>query len=86
MRKILLGSQLAKYESPRAKQSIWHAGPLLNQARSIIIVIIVVITITKDSLASEDNLLCDPVAIVEEAVVGQGVLEHVDLSRPLERP
>ena len=40
----------------------------------------------QDSLASEDDLLCDPVAIVEEAVVGQGVLEHVDLSRPLERP
>ena len=45
MRKILLGSELAKYESPRAKQSIWHAGPLLNQARSIIIVIIVVINV-----------------------------------------
>ena len=51
-----------------------------------VIVIFVAITITKDSLASEDNLLRDPVAIVEEAVVGQGVLEHVDLSRPLERP
>ena len=37
----------------------------------------------QDSLASEDDLLCDPVAIVEEAVVGQGVLEHVDLSLPL---
>ena len=52
----------------------------------IIVVIIVVITITKDLLASEDDFLCDPVAIVKEAVVGQGVLEHVDLSRPLERP
>ena len=55
-------------------------------AKVIIIVIIIAITITKDSLASEDDLLRDPVAIVEEAVVGQGVLEHVDLSRPLERP
>ena len=38
-------------------------------AKVIIIVIFVVITITKDSLASEDDLLRDPVAIVEEAVV-----------------
>ena len=43
MRKILLGSELAKYESPRAKQSIWLVGPLLNQACSIIIIIIIVV-------------------------------------------
>ena len=69
-----------------AKVIIIVAKVIIIVAKVIVIVIPVVITITKYSLASEDALLCNPIAIVEEAIVGQGMLEHVDLSRPFERP
>ena len=40
----------------------------------------------EDLLAGLDDLLRDPLAIVEEAVVRQGMLEYIDLTRPLEYP
>ena len=40
----------------------------------------------EDLLAVLDDLLRDPLAIVEETVVRQGVLEYIDLTRPLEYP
>ena len=44
----------------------------------------VIVVIKFDSLALLDDFLSDSLAVVEEAVVGQSVLEHVDLPRPLE--
>ena len=40
----------------------------------------------EDLLAGLDDLLRDPLAIVEETVVRQGMLEYIDLTRPLEYP
>ena len=50
----------------------------------ISVILAFVIMIHEDLLARVNDFLSDPLPVVEEAIVGQGVLEHVDLTGPLE--
>ena len=73
-------------ESVQPGMSASVFNPNVGEVFPIVIIIILttVIMIHEDLLARVNDFLSDPLPVVEEAIVGQGVLEHVDLTRPLE--